>query len=83
MTTDLQMVDTLKTPSDNNAGVLMMSLCYVICKYNDFLNIFHDFWLYLTPVTSGQVWGQIKTITFEATDLLILLKVFWRIGCIV
>ena len=29
MTFDLQMVDTLKTPSDNDTCVLMTLLCYV------------------------------------------------------
>ncbi len=43
MTFDFKMVDTLETPSDNNTGVLMTSLCYVICKYSDCLNIFYDF----------------------------------------
>ena len=45
MTFDLKTVGTLKTPNGNNACVLTMSLCYVICKDSDFLNIFHNFWL--------------------------------------
>ncbi len=31
MTFDLKIVATLKTPTDNNANVLTMLLCYVIC----------------------------------------------------
>ncbi len=37
MTFDLQMVDTLKFASDNNACVVMALLYYVICKYSDLL----------------------------------------------
>ena len=55
MTFDPQTVGTLKTPTSHNAYVQMTSLCYVICKDSDFLNIFHNFWLHLTPVTPGQL----------------------------
>ena len=40
MTFDPETVDTLKTLVGNNACVLMTTLCYVICKNSDFLNIF-------------------------------------------
>ena len=45
MTFDLKTAGTLKTHSSNNACVLTTSLCYVICKDSDVLNIFHNFWL--------------------------------------
>ena len=54
--------------------------CYVICKDSDFLDMFHIFWLHLTPVTLGQLWGQIKIITFVATDLLMLLTQTKHVG---
>ena len=40
MTFDPKTVDTLVTPSINNACVLMTLLFYLICKDNGFLNIF-------------------------------------------
>ncbi len=61
MTFDIQMVDTLRTPSGNNACVLMASLCYIICKYSDFLNNF-KFWPFLT--FDSLTVGRIKTSPF-------------------
>ncbi len=40
MTFDPETVDTPKTLVGSNACVLMTTLCYVICKNSDFLNIF-------------------------------------------
>ncbi len=52
---DSQTVDNLETLPSNNGYVLMISLCHVIGKDSDFLNIFHNFLLPLTPVTPGQL----------------------------
>ena len=54
MTFDPKTVRTLRTPSGANAYELMTSLCYVICKDSDFLNIFHNFLAEFDPVTPGQ-----------------------------
>ena len=54
----------------------MTSLCYVICKDNDFLNIFHNFWFHLTPIPMTPVNFEVKSITFVATNQLMLLTMF-------
>ena len=40
MTFDPKTVSTPRTLVSSNASVLMTTLCYVICKDSDFLNIF-------------------------------------------
>jgi hypothetical protein len=45
MTFDPQTVNTMRTPSGNNACVLMTLPCCVISKDSYFLNIFPKFWL--------------------------------------
>ena len=63
MTFDPKTVGTLKTPTSNDACVLVTSLCYVICKDNEIFEYFHNFWLSicLSPL-----------ITFDALAISIL-----------
>ena len=51
MTFDPKTVGILKTLASSNACVLMATLCYIICKDSDFLNIFYKFFRLLPEMT--------------------------------
>ena len=72
MTFDPQTVGSGRSPTSNNACLLMTSLCYVICKDSEFLNIFHNFYFETWNDPLNDPWPRWKILRIVAICTLII-----------